>query len=303
MEYLRTEGDFPILKDSIVMLGKFDGLHRGHQKLIQAAVRGKTELLPAVMAAFCLSDQFLFSREERRAVAAQMGVDYLIECPLTEKLRHMSPEDFVFHILVEKLHASRVLIGDDYRFGYQRSGDSERMKELGKGFGFETEVIKSEMESGQKISSSLIRRELGRGRLERVNALLGMPFFLDGTVIHGRGLGHRELLPTANLRPPEEKLMPPYGVYATVSRFDNVSYQGISNVGFKPTVEGDFLGVETYLYDCSEDLYGKSCRVEFHHFLRPEQKFDTLPELKQQLLKDVEAGRRYFADNSRPYEC
>ena len=134
--------------------------------------------------------------------------------------------------------------------------------------------------------------------MEKVEDLLGRPYFLAGEILHGRGLGHRMLLPTTNMIPDPDKLMPPNGVYVTVSHFDNQVYGGITNIGCKPTVGGEsFIGVETYLFDCSQDLYGKPCKVEFLHYLRPEHKFPSLEALKTQLLKDAQQGKDFMDKN------
>ena len=150
------------------------------------------------------------------------------------------------------------------------------------------------MEGKRKISSTFIREELKRGNMEKVNDLLGFPFFVDGVIEHGRGMGHKFLLPTTNIIPAKEKLMPPNGVYDTVSHFKDRSLKGITNVGYKPTVGEKFLGVETYLFDCEEDLYGEPCRVEFFHYSRPEKRFSSIEALKEQLMKDAEKGKAYF---------
>ena len=134
--------------------------------------------------------------------------------------------------------------------------------------------------------------------MEKVNLLLGRPFSLKGTVQHGRGMGHKFLFPTANLVPTEEKLMPPNGVYITASRFGDRILQGITNVGYKPTVGEKFLGVETYLFDCSEDLYGRECVVEFFRFQRPEQKFASFEALRGQMQRDIAAGKEFFDEKS-----
>ena len=156
------------------------------------------------------------------------------------------------------------------------------------------DVIPKELEGKRKISSTFIREELKRGNMEKVNDLLGFPFFVDGVIEHGRGMGHKFLLPTTNIIPAKEKLMPPNGVYDTVSHFKDRSLKGITNVGYKPTVGEKFLGVETYLFDCEEDLYGESCRVEFFHYSRPEKRFSSIEALKEQLMKDAEKGKAYF---------
>ena len=144
------------------------------------------------------------------------------------------------------------------------------------------------------VTEEEVREELKKGNMEKVNDLLGIPFFVDGVIEHGRGMGHKVLLPTTNIVPAKEKLMPPNGVYDTVSHFKDRTLCGITNVGYKPTIGEKFLGVETYLFDCEEDLYGEPCRVEFFHYSRPEKRFSSIEALKQQLLKDAEKGKAYF---------
>ncbi|MDO4647402.1 MAG: riboflavin biosynthesis protein RibF [Eubacteriales bacterium] len=294
MEYIRTDGDFPRLSDSSVTLGKFDGVHRGHRKLIEQVLLKKDEGNIGVMFAFEMSDQMIFSREERKDLLRDLGMDVLIECPLSEKIRHMKAESFVKEILVGDLKASSVVIGEDYRFGFERKGTPALLKKLGEKYGFETIVIPKEKEGRRKVSSTYIRDQLRTGKIEKVNQLLGTRFFLKGVVEHGAGLGHKVLLPTVNLIPPKEKLMPPNGVYFTRSRFGEECFEGITNVGYKPTVDGSYLGVETYLFGCDKDLYGRDCLVEFFHYERPEFHFSGLPELKKQLLKDAELGKEFF---------
>ena len=147
--------------------------------------------------------------------------------------------------------------------GYERKGTPQLLETMGRKLGFTVDVVPKEMEGRRKISSTFIREELKKGNMEKVNDLLGIPFFVDGVIEHGRGMGHKVLLPTTNIVPAKEKLMPPNGVYDTVSHFKDRTLCGITNVGYKPTIGEKFLGVETYLFDCDEDLYGEPCRVEF----------------------------------------
>ena len=232
---------------------------------------------------------------EATGVLEEMGVDILLECPLTEKIRHMKAENFIKEILIGDLQVSYVAVGEDFRFGYERKGTPAMLKEFGKKYGFHTEVLPKKMDGRRKISSTFVREELNRGNMEKFRFLMGTDFSVEGIVEHGRGMGHKYLLPTTNLIPPVEKLMPPNGVYITVSHFRDRSYQGITNVGHKPTVGGEkFIGVETYLFDCNEDLYGEYCKVDFKKFLRPEQKFSSLEALKAQLERDAVKGQEYF---------
>lgn len=297
MEYLRIQGEFPRLSNSAVTLGKFDGVHRGHQKLVEKILKQKEEGAKAVVFAFVSPNQMILTRKERELFLEETGVDILLECPLDERIRHMKAETFVREILVGDLQASYVAVGEDFRFGYERKGNPKLLTELGRKYGFTVEILPKEMEDSRKISSTYIREELRRGNMKKVSSLLGRNFSVKGTVEHGRGMGHKYLFPTVNLVPSSEKLMPPSGVYVTVSRFGKRVFQGITNVGYKPTIGEKFLGVETYLFDCDEDLYGQDCEVEFLKFQRPEQKFSSFEALRTQMQKDVANGKKYFEEN------
>lgn len=295
MEYIRIENDFPRIAHSAVTLGKFDGIHRGHRKLVEKIIGQKQEGAQAVVLALGNASRTILTKEERCRLLEKLGVDILLECPLNDRIRHMKAENFIKEILVGDLQASYVAVGEDFRFGFERKGTPQMLKEYGRKYGFDVEILPKEMDGRRKISSTFIREELSRGNMEKFHALMGMDFSVEGEVEHGRGMGHKYLLPTTNLIPPAEKLMPPNGVYITVSYFKERTYQGITNIGYKPTVGGEkFLGVETYLFDCHEDLYGQYCRVDFKKFLRPEQKFTSLEALKKQLEKDAVKGQEYF---------
>ncbi len=297
MEYLRIQKEFPRLSGSAVTLGKFDGVHRGHKKLVEKILKQKEYGAKAVLFAFVTSGQKILSCEERADLLEKMGVDILLECPLDDRIRHMKAETFVKEILVGDLHAVYVAVGEDFRFGYERKGTPALLAELGKKYGFCVEILSKEMMGGRKISSTYVREELKKGRMEKAASLLGRNFSVTGTVEHGRGIGHKVLFPTVNIIPSTKKLMPPEGVYISLSRFGERVFMGITNVGYKPTVGEKFLGVETYLFDCSEDLYGQECVVEFLKFQRPEQKFPSFEALRCQMQMDVENGKRYFAQN------
>lgn len=286
---------------SVVTLGKFNGLHRGHQKLIRRVLEIGKQGYETVVCAFETPSRKLLSREERYELLERMGIDVLMEYQMDFALMHMTPEAFVRQILLMQMNARWVVVGSDFRFGYQRKGDAACLKKLGEQYGFQVEVLEKEKDGNRFISSTYIREQLNEGHIEKANHLLGYPFSVTGEVVHGRGLGHTIEIPTTNLIPPKEKLMPPNGVYATCSKFPHREYFGVTNVGYKPTVGGeDFLGVETYLFDCRENLYGLRSTVAFYQFLRYEQKFDSLGRLKEQLLgKDVPRAKAFFAENTR----
>ena len=295
MEYVKIEGQFPKFSHCAVTLGKFDGIHRGHRKLIQTILNRKKEYGElAVVMAFVSDRQTILTSEERRILLEKMGVDILLECPLNDQIKHMKADVFIRQILKGDLQASCVVVGEDFRFGHERKGSPELLEKYGEKYDYETIVIAKEMEGNRKISSTYIREELKKGNMEKVTSLMGRDYFVEGQVVHGRGMGHKVLLPTTNLVPPRTKILPPNGVYVTSSYFGDKIYHGITNIGCKPTVGESFIGVETYLFDCKEDLYGEECRVDFKKFLRPERKFPSLEALKSRLLADAEDGRRFF---------
>lgn len=295
MEYMEIVDQFPRLSDCAVTMGKFDGIHCGHRKLIREILEYKKENhTPAVVLAFVSDRKTILTKEERRRLLEKMGVDILLECPLDERFRHTKAEQFIRQILMGDLHTSCVVVGEDFRFGYERKGTPELLRRYGVEFGYETRIIPKEMDGNRKISSTFIREELSRGNMYKVTELLGRNFFVAGTVEHGRGMGHKKFFPTTNLVPDRQKLMPPNGVYVTKSRFGDAEYAGITNVGYKPTIGESFLGVETYLFDCDRNLYGQDCVVDFYRFLRPEKKFPSFEALKSQIARDIQAGKDYF---------
>ena len=163
-------------------------------------------------------------------------MDILLECPLNDQIKHMKADVFIRQILKGDLQASCVVVGEDFRFGHERKGSPELLEKYGEKYDYETIVIAKEMEGNRKISSTYIREELKKGNMEKIADLLGSPFFTAGVIEHGRGMGHRDFFPTANIIPPKSKLMPPNGVYVTVSHLEDGDYPGITNVGYKPTV-------------------------------------------------------------------
>lgn len=285
---------------SVVTIGKFDGIHMGHRKLIEETVRQTKErrkqgnVCQSVVFTFDISPQMILSKKERRAMLEEMEVDVLIECSFGPRIITTSAEDFVSDILAARLKTVSVITGEDFRFGYKRQGDTELLKKMGGTSGFRTFVIPEVTYEGRKISSSEIRGLIQEGRMEECGTLLGYPLFVSGQVIHGNQIGRTIGVPTANLIPGKSKLLPPNGVYFTESCIGGKLKRGITNIGTKPTVDGHFTGVETYYFDLSEDLYDRELTVSLRHFSRPEKKFDSLAELRDQISRDSENGRMFF---------
>ncbi|MDO4623421.1 MAG: bifunctional riboflavin kinase/FAD synthetase [Eubacteriales bacterium] len=304
MEYIKDIQNWQTAETCAVTLGKFDGVHRGHRKLIErihrlARLHGwKTavftfEIAPQVYMKERIPS-LLMTNTERAEFLRDLDTDILVECPFTDAIKNMEAEDFVRDMLVERLHAAVVVAGTDFRFGKDRKGNAAFLKELGAKYHFQVEIIPKETDGEREISSTYIREELVAGRMEKVQELLGYPYYLESTIVHGRHLGHSLGFPTINQVPEPEKILPPRGVYVSRTYVGGKYYQGVSNIGVKPTVDGSAVGVETYLFDCSRDLYGQNARVELLSFRRPEQKFASIEELKQQMDRDIQGADQYF---------
>ncbi len=299
MKIIEGTTEFQIEEQTAVSLGKFDGLHLGHQLLVERILEKKREGLKSLIFTFDFGDRpVLLLPQEREELLRRRGVDYLLECPFVEEISHMEAEDFVKEILVRRLHARYLAVGTDFHFGHHRKGDYRLLKRMGAEYGFEVEVVEKACWQGEEISSSRIRRELEQGNMELVGQLLGYAYSVTGEVLHGRKIGRTLGLPTINLLPEERKLLPPNGVYATRTVIAGEIFEGITNIGYKPTVGGETRrGVETYLFDLDRDLYGEILTVRFYGFERPEKKFASLEELKNRIEQDVEWGRMYFGEN------
>ena len=297
----------------MVTLGKFDGVHEGHRLLMDEVLRrGRDDGLRTIVFTFDVSPQnrlgvshtkSIMTNRERFLCLEELGIDTLIECPFTKDIQTMEAEVFVRKILLEKLHAAAIVVGDDFRFGRGRAGNAvflsgmaDKYRGAGDGLEFSVCVIgkKKDPVSGREISSTWIREEIQKGRMEEAEKLLGRPYFLLGEVVHGRQLGRTLQIPTINQIPPQEKLLPPNGVYFSSTQIGGRTWNGITNIGTKPTVAGDQVTAETHLFGCSADLYGKEASVELLHYHRPEHRFSSVTELKEHMEADIRAARDYM---------
>ena len=302
MKYITGTLDFQLNNNSVITLGKFDGLHRGHMKLINRVLELGKDGLETVVFAFDMSligqmagngFRTLLTNEERKSTVEATGVNCLIECPFVAAIMNMEPETFVEKVIVEQLRASHVVVGTDFHFGHNRKGNPQMLTEMGKKYNFEVEVLDKVYDDEREISSTYIREEIEKGNIEKANELLGYPYFVMGDIIKGRHLGSKIGMPTINQAPAVSKQLPPFGVYTSVTKVGGVTYKSITDIGVKPTVGSDRVGIETNLFDCDEDLYGLSAQVSLYHFQRPEQKFASVEALKKQLEKDVEKAKQY----------
>lgn len=231
MQYIHNTFDFKIEEDTVITLGKFDGLHRGHELLMENLLNWREKYrYKAVVFTFDIpprqqvngvDTRVLTTNEEKRAIFERSGVDYLIECPFTPEVMCMEPKAFI-EWMVNALHARCFVIGNDFRFGHNRAGDYEVLRQYAVEFGYEVVVLDKIQEDGRDISSTYIREEIGQGHIEKANNLLGYEFFAKSMIIHGKQLGRKIGIPTINMEFPPEKLLPPNGVYVTRVLMDGV---------------------------------------------------------------------------------
>lgn len=303
MRIIENTTEFYLEQKCAIAIGKFDGIHLGHRKLLDGILKQKTKgMLTTVFtfdtsaaAFFCGESKELMTREEKREAFAKMGIDVLIEFPLNRQTAAIEPETFVETFLVKQMKATYICAGQDISFGNKGAGDYALLDRLSRVFGYAVEIIDKVAYKEEEISSTRVRNAVREGRMEETAQMLGNPYFISGTVEHGRKLGRTLGMPTANILTPEEKLLPPNGVYFSRVKLDGVSYPGISNVGCKPTVSDKaVMGIETYLYDFTGDIYGRDITVELLKFKRPEMKFGSIEELKKQMQSDIDEGRQFI---------
>jgi riboflavin kinase/FMN adenylyltransferase len=301
MQIISGTTEFHIQEKSAVAIGKFDGIHLGHKKLLSYILEQKVDNLKAVVFTFDPSpEEFflgksvkqLFTREEKRKAFEDMGIDVLIEFPLTKKTAATAPEDFVKRILVGQLSAAYIAAGTDVSFGDKGRGDQYLLKSLIKECGYELELIDKVRLDGREVSSTRVRNEVADGNMSMVTRLLGQEYCVYGEIEHGRHIGHTIGVPTVNIIPPENKLLPPFGVYSSTVYIDGQQYRGMTNIGRKPTIsDKEKIGVETYIYDFDKDVYGEYATISLARFVRPEIKFENLDALKKQIQSDIESAR------------
>ena len=303
MKYIKNTTDFYIDRPTVISLGKFDGIHRGHELLMEKLSMKKEEGLATAVFTFDIPPkkntehanvQVLTTNEEKVHIFESLGIDYLVECPFTDEIMHMEPEAFL-EMLVKKLQVKCIVAGEDFHFGHNRRGDYRMIRDYADIYGYEAVIVPKIQEDNRDISSTYVREKIAEGDIEKANHLLGYRYFIEGTVTHGKQIGRKIGFPTINILPPEEKLLPPFGVYLTEVMIGEQSYSGVTNVGRKPTIEGkNPVGVETHLLDFKEDIYDKKVTVEFLKRIREERKFKNVEELKEQMMHDIAFARTYF---------
>ena len=283
---------------AVVTIGTFDGVHIGHQKIINRLIEiGQKKQLKTVVLTFFPHPRMVLQKnseikllntiEEREMILSSLGLDQMVVKKFTKEFANLSAQDFVKSVLVDGLNAKYIIIGYDHQFGKNRSADINDLKEFGKLYRFEVEEISAQDVQDVNVSSTKIRNALMEGDIVTANSYLGYNYFLTGNVVKGKGLGRKIGFPTANIHVQQDyKLVPKNGVYAVKATVKNKTLNGMMNIGLNPTVDGSTQSIEVNLFDFSEDVYNETISIAFIEHLRDEHKFDNLELLTVQLEKD-----------------
>lgn len=286
-----------------VALGLFDGVHIGHRQVLASALQNR-ELAPCVFT-YTISDSIpqikkkylaLTLDEQKCSILERMGFE-LVVMPDFSDFKDLAPEVFVEEMLIEKMGAKELSCGYDFTFGSKGVGDVALLQKLAEKHGVRLNVIQPVELDGQPVSSTRIRDAILAGEMDAASRMLGRRFSIRLKVEHGNQIGRMMDFPTINQVFPKHHIVPRYGVYSTVVNIDGKLYGGVTNVGIKPTVGSDGPLAETYIMDYSGDLYGKMVEVYFFRFVRPERKFPSIEQLKEQISRDKDSVRQDIAEN------
>jgi riboflavin kinase/FMN adenylyltransferase len=288
----------------ILTIGTFDGVHIGHQEIIKSLVElAQKKNLQTTILTFFPHPRMVLQKEsdiklidtleEKKSILEKLGVDNLIIHPFSKIFSRLSAVEFCRDVLANQLQIDSLFIGYDHRFGRNREATAEDLISLGKIYNFDVVIIPAQDIESITVSSTKARKAIAAGAFELVHVFLGRYFELTGTVTRGQGLGRTINFPTANISIAESyKLIPPIGVYLVTVQNENLSFNGMMNIGNRPTLDGEHQTLEVHLFDCSKDLYGQKLKIFFLEKIREEQKFESLDALKIQLLKDKEICKR-----------
>ena len=312
MKIFNSIQEFSTPAKTILTLGTFDGVHKGHKSLLQKLIDSSKQkgCESAVLTFFphprmvlqqATDVKLLNTMQEKAQLLQHFGIDNLIIHPFSVEFSRLTAEEFVKDILVDTLNICKIIIGHDHRFGRNRTATTTDLVRMGEQYGFEVEQITALQVNDTPVSSTKIRNALIEGNLATANRFLGYPYFITGTVTTGKQLGRTIGYPTANINVTETyKLIPAQGVYAVSAVINGKTVLGMMNIGTRPTVDGinETQTIEVNFFDFDTDIYGAQLQVNLHHRLRSEQKFEGLDALKQQLALDKIQSQEYFNQNS-----
>lgn len=294
-----------INKPCVATIGNFDGFHLGHQQVCKYVLeQAHKQQASSVLISFVPTAKEFFEGEQappriyplrkKLELARDFGFDYFVCLNFNHCLAKLPAVDFVKQILHDSLKIKSLVVGDDFKFGHKRGGNIHLLRETGNALGFEVHSQSAIGHQRQRVSSTLIREKLAQGDFEQAAILMGRPFTISGRVFHGDKKGRTIGFPTANIilrlnKPPIN------GVFAVAAKTNKGAWQGVANIGIRPTVNGKRLQLETHLFNCQQNLYGQRLEIEFISKLREEIKFSSLDELKQQIVIDVELAKELFS--------
>lgn len=294
-----------IQKPNVLTLGVFDGLHLGHQRIMQTVVE-RANKVEAHATAITFDPHpravlhpesappLLQTLDQRLANFEVLGIEQAIVIPFDKEFASHPAEDFLYEIVHDRLHAKEVYLGKGFAFGKGRGGNIDLLRRMSAELGFFADEVPEVTLRGQRISSSKIRHLLAEGRTNLARRMLGRPYGVEGVIIRGNRRGHTIGFPTANLKP-HNRVIPKFGVYATATLVDGAWRRSVTNIGVRPTFENDAEpSIETFIFDFDGDLYGDVLRVRFLHRIRDERKFNGIEELKAQIQKDSARALNYF---------
>ena len=295
-------------RPSVVSIGNFDGVHRGHQHVIQTLLQQSKRLqaqstvitFEPLAKEYFMPDSVmrLTSLEERSRLLFEQGVDRVLCIGFDQDFADTSPTDFVQNVLIEGLGVRYLSVGDDFRFGKDRAGDFALLSKMGAEYQFEVSAHETFKLDDQRVSSGWVRDAIAQNDFATAANLLGRPYSIRGEVSRGQQLGRTLNYPTANLVLDEHKFVVT-GVYVVRAELNGVLIEGVANIGTRPTVDGKQQRLEVHLFDFDKDIYGQIIDVRFLHKIRDEQKFESLEHLKKQIAVDAQLARDYFAEEAK----
>lgn len=298
MIIIKSINEIDNISKSVVTIGNFDGVHKGHQVLIKKTVKFANENnLKSIVFTFenhpinyfkNKKIKNIITNSEKISKIKKLGVDILIMIPFDSYMTKISPLEFIKEILIDKLDAKKIIVGHDFTFARRKEGNTKILKEMSFKYRFDLEIVNSIDINDIRVSSTHIRELVDNGDVDKVNKYLGYNFLIKGKIIKGKQLGRTIGFPTANIKINDNLLIPKKGVYVTSVYIDDNIYYGATNIGYNPTVKGESLSIETNILEFSEDIYGKIIKLEFLERIRDEKKFNSIDELKLQLKKDTD---------------
>lgn len=285
-------------KPTVVAIGSFDGLHKGHQKIINKTIEiaqnrdmksGVFSFFPHPLEIVApeQSPSFLISRKQKIKILEKSGLDYYFEQEFTEDFSNLSFKEFIYGILIKKIGVRHIVVGSDFKFGKDQTGNTEKLKKLDDTYHIDTTIIPVIKKKSSKISSTYIRKLIKNGKVDEVEKYLGRNYKIEGRVVTGEGRGRKLGIPTANLNLTTDYVLPPKGVYAAVAHHNDETFKAVVNFGEKPTFSAKDYTIEVHILDLEKDLYNEMLEVELYEFIREEKRFSNKDDLISQIKSDI----------------